>query len=194
VTQLSRPLLIALVAVAGFAGVWMTVLRPKGGAAATPAPAAAASTAVPGGAVIDKARAAVAASDVAAAKAQAATGTPAPAPATSAPSAPASTTPAPLTAAPPASHPAADARPIVLLFAGSGADDAAARAVVRSVRRKGVRTIIAPIGRVADYQRLTGTVAIESAPTILVIGPDHRAQRIVGLPDRAQVEQALAGA
>lgn len=193
--------MLALVAVVGFAGVWMTVLRPQaqdGGGSAAPAPAATAASVLPGGAAIDKARGAVAAGNAAAAKAQAATGDTASAdhaaatPKTAAPKA-AAPKAATKAAKPAGSATPADTRPIVLLFAGHGADDAAARAVVRSVRRPGVRTIIASVARVADYQHLTGTVAIESTPTILVIGPDHTAQRITGLPDRALVEQALAG-
>jgi hypothetical protein len=41
---------------------------------------------------------------------------------------------------------------------------------------------------------MIGSVDIPGSPTILVIGADHRAQRIVGLPDEAQVTQALAAA
>lgn len=201
-------MLIALVAVVGFAGVWMTVLRPRAqsgeGASAAPAATGAASPGptAPGmkglGRAVQAAHGAVAASDASAARTEQAasgqtgkaadTGQAAPAQQT-APAASAEQTTVATPAAPVRAAPAA--RATVLLISGGGADDVAARAVVRSIHRPGVRTIIASIEDLGRYEALIGDVRIEALPTILVIGADHKAQRIVGLPDRAQVEQAL---
>lgn len=157
--HVSRPLLIALVAVVGLAGVWMMVLRPKaesGGEGAAPAAPVGAVAPAPGAAKVPPAE------------------KPAPAPA-------------------PRATPAATGT-TVLLITGRGADDVAARAVVRQVDGPGVRTVVTPIERVGEYKDLTGSVEIPSTPTILVIGADRRAQRIVGLPDERQVQQAVAAA
>lgn len=172
--QISRPFLFALIAVVGFAGVWMMVLRPQ--AADTAAEPAAA---VPAAA---RAQGAVATANAASAAAANAT-TRAEVPPTA-------------RAAPPAAkpQPAPVARTTVLLFAGSGADDAVARGVVRSVRGPGIRVIVAALTDVAKYQELLGAVEIETSPTILVIGKDRQAQRIEGLPDEAQVQQAVRAA
>jgi hypothetical protein len=185
--QISRPLLFALIAVVGFAGVWMMVLRPRadaGGDSAAPTAAAASSqpAAAPEsglGRAAEQARLAVAKANGAAPPGA-----------------------APVAAAPAEAASAADeasvapkapvaGRSTVLLFAGSGADDEVAREVVRSVRRPGVRVVIASLSDVASYADLLGDVKIVASPTILVIGADRTALRIEGLPDTAQVEQAL---
>jgi hypothetical protein len=199
--QISRPVLLALLAAVGFAAAWMTVLRPQdaeGGGDTAAAPAVAASTQpadAPGagglGRAVGKARGAVTTADAAsAAAAAAAAGT--------------ETTPPPAAAAPATRHghaapPAREPRAVggrttVLLLAGAGADDAVAREVVRSVRGPGVRVLVAPIGDVARYKSLVGSVEIAVTPTILVVGKDRRAQRIEGLPDAVQLRQALRAA
>ncbi|MFL5846946.1 MAG: hypothetical protein ACJ762_19870 [Solirubrobacteraceae bacterium] len=196
--QISRPLLIALIAVAGFAGAWMTVLRPKAAdesAAAQPAPAVTQPAPAPAqtglGRAVDKAKGAVAASTASAQASEAAAGQ------AQAPAKPAVTTAAPqpapvVTKQPePAPVPKVDTRPTILLFAGAGADDAVARDVVRSFRGPDVHVIVARIGDVAKYRELLGSVQVAASPTILVYGADHQAQMIQGLPDVAQVQQAL---
>jgi hypothetical protein len=205
--QISRPFLLVLLAVIGFAGAWMTVLRPKAESTADTPAATAAAPAQPASnapgmkgltRAVDKAKGAARASEASTAATQAAdpeTATPQrtePAK-TAAPPAP---TPVvkPAPKAPERQHPAAASPKIVLLFAGSGADDAVARAVVRSVRRPGVRTIIASLSDAGKYRRLVGDVQIEIAPTILVIGRDRKARRIAGLPDAGQLRAALAAA
>jgi hypothetical protein len=187
--QISRPLLFALIAVVGLAGVWMLVLRPGGaeGGADTAAPAPVAASTQPAaapetglGRAVEQARGAVATAN----------GAP--------PAAPAAAVP--VQAGPAADDGATERRPAtsaattVLLFAGAGADDEVARDVVRSVGRPGVRVVIASLSEVADYQNLLGGVEIAASPTILVIGADRTAQRIEGLPDAEQVEQALRAA
>ena len=215
-TQVSRPMLIALAATLLLAASWFTVLRPKPAqtSASTPTPAASPSASsgptAPG--VRGLTRAINDAKSVAAGKP-----TPNPLPSATTGGVPAATKPAPATAAPAAvkatpvapaavvkhkapshkaaKHPApALTRLTLLLFAGSGADDAVARSVVRSLRGPRVRTIVAPIGAVARYRSLIGDLQITDSPTILVIGADHQARQIVGLPDRRQVQQVLAAA
>jgi hypothetical protein len=185
--QISRPLLFALIAVVGFAGVWMLVLRPQaegGGDTAAPTPVAASTqpAAAPAtglGRAVEQARGAVTTANGAAPAGQAA-GAGAPV--------------APTEEARAVPKAATTGQTTVLLFAGSGADDAAARDVVRSVRGPGVRVVIASLNDVGSYQDLLGSLEIAASPTILVIGADRTAQRIEGLPDVAQVQQALRAA
>lgn len=223
--QISRPLVVALIAVVGFAGAWMTVLRPKPGGEAAVNTAPAAAIAAPA----DRARGAVATANAAAASEQATgaenAGAPNGAAATrAAPAAndaaatnagpavhrapavkaapavkPAPTAnAAPAVAAAPAVEPAAAKpvapafRPTVLLFAGTGADDAVARRVVRSIRAPGVRTIVTSIAHISRVRDLIGDYAPATTPTILVIGRDRKARVIEGLPAVEQVRQALA--
>jgi hypothetical protein len=184
--QVSRPLRIALVAVVVLGGAWMLVLKPKSSdVAATPAVAA-----------VTTPVATTASAPPAVAK-------PAPAKAKPAKAKPAKAKPAkakPAKAKPAKAKPAkknvsvlAPTRATVLLFAGAGADDGVAREVVRSLRGPRVRTIISPVSRVAAYKSLTGAIQIDTTPTILLITANH-ARRIVGLVDRAEVQQALAAA
>lgn len=201
--QISRPILFLLIAVVGFAGAWMTVLRPQAAGvdqeAAIPAPVTAPA---PGPATsgltraVDKAEDAAGASGASTAAKQEALANagqaPTAAPAKAVPSTTAAAKAKLAGARPaPAAKPVADPKVTVLLFAGTGADDTVARDVVRSVRRRGVRVIVASLRKVASYQKLLGGLEVRASPTILVIGKDRKAQRIEGLPDPAQVEQAL---
>lgn len=195
--QISRPLLFLLIAVVGFAGAWMTVLRPQAEsspAGATPAPIAAPATtpATALGSAVDGAQGAAAASDASTAARERAAANPAGAPAPAAARTPAAK--AKPESAAPAAKPAGRPKVTVLLFAGTGADDAVARDVVRSARRPGVRVVVASLRDVASYADLLGGVEVTASPTILVIGKNRRAQRIEGLPDAAQVQQALRAA
>jgi cytoskeletal protein RodZ len=248
--QVSRPMLLALLATVGLAGVWMVALRPKADAGgATPAPAAQAPKA-PGtaglGRAIDHAKDAVGASQTSAAQAEGATkaasegaakAAPAAAamavapktraskpttartktraskpttartksrasqPATSAVKAPASQ---PAVASPnaAASTPAADAvlrelargEAVVLLFAGDGADDAAAKRAVVAARGKRVAVHVAPLSRLGDYRAILADTEVLSAPTVLVIGPDRKARAITGVTEAGEVRAAVADA
>lgn len=166
--QISRPMQVALVAVVLFAAAWMTVLRPS---AEGDAGGDAGAAAEPAGA---------------------------PVAAAAAPSAPAAEEGVPHLSGRSdrqrAAPPARGARTTVLLFAGRGADDGVARQVVRSVRREGLRVIVASPAGVARHQRLLGGVEVLSTPTIVVVGPTGTARRIEGLPDAALLEQAIAEA
>lgn len=204
--QISRPLLLLLIAVVGFAGAWMTVLRPQAAGvdqeAAIPAPVTAPAQGPASSGLtraVDKAEDAAGASDASTAAKQEAVANAGQAPR----AAPATTVPSKTPAAKakpggspsaPAAKPAADPKVTVLLFAGTGADDTVARDVVRSARRPGVRVIVASLRDVASYPKLLGGIEVSASPTILVIGKDRTAQRIEGLPDPAQVEQALRAA
>lgn len=200
--QISRPLLLVLLAAVGFAAAWMTVLRPQAATTGqeTSIPAPAAPPAASGlTRAVEKAKAAAGASDAStAAKEEGAANAgqaPSPAPAKTVPPKAAGAKAKPAGAPPaPAAKPAADRKVTVLLFAGAGADDSVARDVVRSARRPGVRVIVASLRDVASYKNLLGGIEVSAAPTILVIGKDRKAQRIEGLPDSRQVEQALRAA
>jgi hypothetical protein len=162
--QISRPMRFALVAVLLFAAAWFTVLRPQAADESdAPLPVASTPTTTPE-------------RPAAPAERPGAAGTrPARRPAAGADA-----------AAPPRLS-----RPVVLLFAGRGADDRVAREVVSSVRRRTVRTVVARLGEVDRYRSLVGGLTIDRAPTIVVISRDRQARLIVGLPDRGQILQAL---
>jgi hypothetical protein len=179
VDTVSRPLLIALVAVVGFAGVWFALLRPepaeKGGGAA-PTPAHSVGTPVQ----------------------PAAAGTPA----TRGPVNQA----APVTSTQPEARASAADRsaPIlrdleqgkvsVLLFWNpQAADDRAVRDAVAAANRRGGRVTVhfARISHVANYDAITQGVEVLQTPTVLVIGPDHKARSIVGLTDVKEIEQVV---
>jgi hypothetical protein len=214
--QISLPFRIGLAVVLVVAAAWMLVLKPKPDSGATPsAPAvhqtagattpAAASTPASGatapgtaglGRAVQKAHGAVAASDASAATSTTAANAVG---ATTTPAAPASTpaatpsTGAVKKVAVPQHHVAkGPRRSTLLLFAAHGADDTVARQVVRSLAGPHVRTIIAPVARIDLYKRLIGSVQVSTSPTIIVIGPTLQAYEITGLPDRVEVQRALA--
>lgn len=183
--QVSRPMLIALAATLCFAAAWMTVLRPKaetgGQAAEVPAP-------VSGSAAPASAPPAEPAGG-AAAKPAAKSAKPAAKPAEPA-AKPAKPAVKPTARAAATSPPKAT----VLLFSGRGADDRVAREVVAGLDRRGLRVVSGSLADVADHRDVLGSVTVRIAPTIVVIGADGTARRIEGLPDAAQLRQALAEA
>jgi hypothetical protein len=48
-----------------------------------------------------------------------------------------------------------------------------------------------PIEDVGDYNALTSGVQVLQAPTILVIGPDHKARTVVGYTEVKEIDQAV---
>lgn len=171
--QLALPYRIALAAVAVIGVVWFVALRPKGASdePATPTPAA-----------------------------------------QSAPDAATTSPPAAVakTAAKPAEKAATRAVPtdpsqriladlgkrhvaVVLFYNPLGADDGAVRRAVRAVDRFGGRVSVhtAPIAEVGEFERITQGVQVLQAPTLLVIGHDKRARRIVGLTDTKEIQQLV---
>jgi hypothetical protein len=214
VDQVSKPVLIALAAIVVFAAAKFTVLRPKTDSGSTPAVATA-----PGQAglqsAIDKANNAVGVSkqsatrseqDAAAASGDAA---PAAAPAKAKAKATATAKPAKPAAIAPAkpepkledgdrSGPILSAldngKVVVALFYNPhGSDDNAALRAVRSANRRHGRVVLhsIPIEDVGDYNALTSGVQVLQAPTILVIGPDHKARTVVGYTEVKEIDQAV---
>src|SRR4051812_32669293 len=207
---------IALCAFVLLAGMWFTVLRPKaddGGAA----PAPAATPAAPGtaglGRAIDKANGAVKASQTSAKATESAVakaGGEAAATAKPSATAPGKTAAAKTAAgAAAAKGEAAGADPsgalldtlshgktVVVLFAGKGADDRAARKAVRrlAAHDKGVVAKIAPITEVGDYEAIPPGVQVLPAPTVVVIGKDRKAASVSGYTEAGVLKQLVGDA
>jgi hypothetical protein len=213
VDQVSKPVLIALAAVVVLAAAKFTVLRPKTDAGSTPAAATA-----PGQAglqsSIDKANNAVGVSKQSATRSEqaaaAASGDAA------APAQPATAAKPAATSAASPSKAAAPAKPepklekgdrsgpilrdldagrvvVALFFNAHGSDDNAALRAVRATDRHHGRVIVhsIPIDDVGDYNALTSGVQVLQAPTILVIGPDHKARTIVGYTEVKEIDQTV---
>jgi hypothetical protein len=166
VDQVSRPALIALVAVLGFAAVWLTMLRPKAEPSASSAPAPVVATPTP------------------------APAKPAPAPAQATPvkTAAAGDPSAPIL------RELSQGKTAVLLFLNTrGEDDRAAREAVSGADRRGGRVTVrvADIDDVAKYEAITRGVEVLQAPTTLVIGRDLKARTIVGYTEAREVDQLV---
>ena len=177
-----------MVAVLGFGGAWFAVMRPGegGGGPASTADA------------VSRAHGAVAASKKTAARAEAAAGQDARSAGQDAPAARHAVTPArggstrDLSA--PILRELARGNVAVLLFWDRRAADdrAARRAVARIDRHHGkVKVHVASVSRVGDYGAITQGVEVLQSPTVLVIGPDHRARAISGYTDSAEVDQLV---
>ena len=217
--QVSKPVLIALIAAVAVLGAKFTILRSNDGGGSTPASATA-----PGQTglqnAIDKANNAVGVSKQSAAKheqaaAQAsgdstATSTPSKSKATATPASKASESAKPKTAPAKPAKPKPTLAPgdksgpilqdldrgkvvVALFFNPHGADDNAALRAVRHADRHHGRVIVhsIPIDDVGDYNALTTGVEVLQAPTIMVIGPDHKARTIVGYTDVKEVDQTV---
>lgn len=215
--RLAPPYRIALVALIAFAGVYFVALRPKSGSG-TPAatPAAHSQPTAPGVTgltnAIAKAKNASAQSDAANARIQAATGGSGTATAPSTSAAAPTTTAKPAT---PAAKPAAAIAGVapgdlsgplmaalgrkdvvVLVFAGTGADD---RSVTRAVHKISLHhgkvvVKVASIDQVGRYAAITRGAQVGGAPTTLIIGTDRVARAIVGYTGIAEIDQAVGDA
>ena len=185
-----------MVAVLGFGGAWFAVLRPSGGGGG---PASTADA-------VSRAHGAVATSKKAAARAEAAAGQEARSTGQDAPAARHAVAPAAPAVAPvarggwardlsaPILRELARGKVAVLLFWNRRAADdrAARRAVARVDRHHGkVKVHVASVSRVGDYGAITQGVEVLQSPTVLVIGPDHRARTISGYTDSAEVDQLV---
>lgn len=197
--NLSRPLLIAMVAVLGLGGAWFAVMRPSEGGGG-PAPTADA---------VSRAHGAVAASKEAAARAEAAAGQDARSQGQDAPAARHAAAPA----APAAveTRKRASARPardlstpilrelahgkvaVLLFWDRRAADDRAARRAVAGVSRHGgnVTVHVAPVSRLGDYGAITRGIEVLQSPTVVVMAPDRSARTITGYTDVAEVNQLV---
>ncbi len=216
-SQVSRPMQIALAAALLFLAVWFVALRPKpqnGGEAAAPAPAAqpSSSGAAPGAdglsRAIDRARDAVTTANGAAAQ----SGADAPSASDratqnggAANAAKAGPGGAHISRKPIHTHgPVASVRAalrmhkaIAIAFVDSATADS--RAVDREllhVSDFGGRafTLSVPLADIADYGFITNTVKVSVAPTVVIVDPQRRATTIVGAADRGEIEQRLADA
>jgi hypothetical protein len=217
VDQVSKPVLIALIAAVALVGAKFTILRSNsGGGSSTPASATA-----PGQAglesAIDKANNAVGVSKQSATKheqaAAAASGDTTGG--TAAPSTPSATKATPATPAKPApaAKPAkplpklapgdksgpllrnlANGKVVVALFYNPhGSDDNAALRAVRAADRHHGRVVVhsIPIQDVGDYDAITTGVQVLEAPTIIVMGPNDTARTIVGYTEAKEVDQTI---
>jgi hypothetical protein len=218
VDQVSKPVLIALVAAVALLGAKFTVLRSNsGGGSSTPASATA-----PGQtglqSAIDTANNAVGVSKQSAARhelaAAAASGDSTPATSTPAASKPSATPAAKPAAAKPAAKPAkpqpkladgdksgpmlqnlSDGKVVVALFYNPhGSDDNAALRAVRAADRHHGNVVVhsIPIADVGDYDAITTGVQVLEAPTIIVMGPNHKARTIVGYTEVKEVDQTIS--
>jgi hypothetical protein len=211
VDQVSRPLLIALLATVFVAAGWMAFMRPAAVESTTEevtAPAQVATQAA------EAAKATDATSAATEAAADAATADPS---ATQAPSAPAAKTEAPVAKAKKAATPAdtekkaepkaAKADPqakvlaemdsgkvVVLLFWDrSGADDRAARNAAQGVDRRDGKVVVrlVDVRDVGRYDSVTQGVTVAQSPTTMVISPDGTARTIAGLSEPTEVDQLV---
>jgi hypothetical protein len=218
VDQVSRPVLIALVAAVALVGVRFTIMRPKDDSGSGSTPAAATAPGQTGlQTAIDKANHAVGTNNAAVKRheqaAQAAASgeaaTPAKAKATATPKAKppaAPVKPKPAAALPkledgdrsgPILRDLDEGKVVVALFFNPhGSDDNAALRAVRSANRRHGRVVLhsIPIEDVGDYNALTTGVQVLEAPTVLVIGPDHKARTIVGYTEVKEIDQAVSDA
>lgn len=214
--QVSKPVLIALIAAVALVGAKFTVLRSNSGGGST----APASATAPGQTglqnAIDKANNAVGVSKQSAAKheqaAAAASGDASTSGGTAAKTAPAATkaTPAKPAAAKPAAKPLPKLAPgdksgpmlknldngkvvVALFYNPHGSDDNAALRAVRAADRHHGRVVVhsIPIADVGDYDAITTGVQVLEAPTIIVMGPNHKARTIVGYTEVKEVDQTI---
>ena len=204
-SQVSKPYLVAIIALVVFAGLWFTVLGPKEEAA--PPPVAPGVTGL--GNAVTSAQGAVDASNASAqatTNAAGAVGTdPASTPATGAtPGAPAAVVETPAVKALAKSAPGDPSRPllremasgkvVVLLFWNpKGAEDKAAHDAVRAMHRRNGRVAvhIANVKRVGDFEAITSGVEVMQSPTILVMNQDNKAQTITGYTDSRTLDQTV---
>jgi hypothetical protein len=210
VDQISPPFRIALVALLAVCALWFTVLKPKDPAVETSTPTAPGVTGL--GNDVNAAQDAAAKSDAANAKVQAATGgttaTPSKSATATKPAAKTATKKPAATGAAPAAKKATGADPaasllsaldrkdtVVLLFRNAKAsDDRAVEKALKAVdRHKGnVVVKVAPIANVARYEAITRGAEVMQSPTVLVIGPDHKARAVVGFTTTREVDQVVA--
>jgi hypothetical protein len=215
VEQLSVPYRIGLAAVAVIGVLWFVALRPKSAPdqSAGSTPAAQTHAQAPGvtglGNAVDAAKGAVSQSNASATASEQAAQQASGDAAASTPSATTATANAGVSTAPAktAAKPAVAADPstailaglgrrdvaIVLFYNPLGADDAAVRRALRGVDRFGGRVTVhaAPIAKVGDYEAITEGVQVLQAPTLLVIGHDKHARKIVGLTDAKEIQQLV---
>lgn len=91
----------------------------------------------------------------------------------------------------------AKGKTLVILFHGDGIDDRAARKAVHRTALADPKHVVSayvPIADVGEYEAITSDVQVLSAPTILVIGTDHKATVLTGFVDEKVVRQTVGDA
>lgn len=81
---------------------------------------------------------------------------------------------------------------VVVFTQDGGAEDAAVRAAVRSLR--GVPVFVDDVRDIADYQPVVGELDIDRAPAVVVVGKDAKAQVIEGYVDAGSLRQLVEDA
>jgi hypothetical protein len=203
VDQVSRPLLIALLATVVMAAGWMAFMRPAAVESTTEEVTAPAQVAT-------QAAEAAKATDAASAATEAATAEPSATPAqtqTQAPAAKAQKAAAPADtgkkAQPKAEKPDAQAKVLAAMDSGkvvvllfwdkAGADDRAARDAAKDVDRRDGKVVVhvVDVRDVGRYDSVTQGVTVAQTPTTMVISPDGTARTIAGLSEPTEVDQLV---
>jgi len=202
-SQISRPLQVALVAAVGFALLWFVFLRPKSPAPPPPGPPPAGAPAgqaqTPFGEAAQKAQGAKQNAETAAGARAGEQPSPAPAGAAAGPAAHAGgKAPAKPRGAARGAPAAAPGKVLVLLFWNrASTDDRAVRRAVEGVdtRRGKVRTVIASLEQLPRFQKVLQGTRVVQSPTVVIVGPDGRVtRRIDGYTETREIEQAVANA
>jgi hypothetical protein len=82
-------------------------------------------------------------------------------------------------------------RTVVIFFfkRGSADDSATARAVAGVRGTRGVSVFTAPIGRLSDYQAVVGALGVSQAPAVVIVGKGRRARLTEGFIDGKTLRQ-----
>jgi hypothetical protein len=86
---------------------------------------------------------------------------------------------------------------IVLLFwSRRSSDDRAVRDEVAHLSRHRGRVLVvmAPVGSVGRYSRITAGVEVSQSPTVLIVDPHRKAEMLTGFVDGANINQAVLAA
>ena len=84
---------------------------------------------------------------------------------------------------------------VVLFFRGTGADDTATAAAVRSFKSSAGRRVAVfmdNLSNLADYRRVVEGLNVSQAPSIVVVDSSHKAKVYEGFIDAGSLRQAVA--
>jgi hypothetical protein len=84
---------------------------------------------------------------------------------------------------------------VVLFFRGTGADDTATAAAVRSFKSsagRGVAVFMDKLSNLADYRRVVEGLNVSQAPSIVLVDSSHKAKVYEGFIDAGSLRQAVA--
>jgi hypothetical protein len=208
-SQVSRPVQIAFLAVIAFAGVWFVALRPKApSTASAPSPVAHSAPGVTGlkravgkahGVVNDSNRAQGVPHPIAATPSAGGGSPSATAPA---PASPGAAAPAPAATPPSRYHGTvgrveqalAAHRTVAILFYNPAApDDRAVEGALDHVNRHQgrVATFDAPISQLSRYGPITTKAAVFGSPTVVIVSPSGQAGALTGYVDPLELQQRI---